>query len=325
MFLGQVDGETLQDFTGIATESAEERAVTIHDNETELLVRLQQLTQGFGVEFVVAKVKRSVYGLERLKVNVNLPLLSFRGDDFTTVDDQSIRGNFVVQFETLLSGGNGRQNGKSVHARLDVGGSTLWLTVSRQSETKKKGERRTVRILQPTSLPLAKFDPSALHEKKVIGGTGFTGQSGARGRTDDERNHGSSISAGGFQALDELLHLPNLDVLLGIIRLLLLLLGAHVGRGEGDVQPGKKSEGFCLTTPNRGQKMGRPEKTKTSDGVFSSHLHDLYQPLETRSPRVQRQPHRKGEKGMGHTLLIDVESDGKFPQAPWGRGVGGLR
>ena len=69
--------------------------------------------------------------------------------------------------------------------------------------------------------------------------TGFMGQSEARGRTNDERNHGGSISASRFQTLDQLLHLPDFDVLLRIVRLLLLLLGAHVGRGEGDVQPGK--------------------------------------------------------------------------------------
>lgn len=45
--------------------------------------------------------------------------------------------------------------------------------------------------------------------------------------TDNERNHGGSISAGGFQALDQFLHLPDLDVLLHIVRLLLLLLGTH--------------------------------------------------------------------------------------------------
>lgn len=125
MFLGQVDRQSLEDFTSVATQSAEERAVTIHDNETKFLVRLQQLTQGFGVELVVAKVERGVNGLEGLEVDVNLPLLAFRGDNFTTVDNQSIRRNLVVQLETLLGGGNGRQDGKSVHARLDVGGSTL--------------------------------------------------------------------------------------------------------------------------------------------------------------------------------------------------------
>lgn len=45
-------------------------------------------------------------------------------------------------------------------------------------------------------------------------------------RTDDERNHGSSVTTGLFQALDELLDLPYFDVLLGLVRLLLF---THVG------------------------------------------------------------------------------------------------
>jgi hypothetical protein len=37
--------------------------------------------------------------------------------------------------------------------------------------------------------------------------------SGAMGRlTDDEGNHGGSISSGGFEALDELLDLPDLNL-----------------------------------------------------------------------------------------------------------------
>lgn len=87
MLLGQVDGETLQDFSGVATQGTEKRAVTIHHNEAELLVRLQQLTQGFGVELVVTKIERGVDGLEGFEVDVNLPFFSFRGDNFTTVDD----------------------------------------------------------------------------------------------------------------------------------------------------------------------------------------------------------------------------------------------
>ena len=37
--------------------------------------------------------------------------------------------------------------------------------------------------------------------------------------TNDERNHRGSISSSSLQALDELLHLPDLDVLLGLVGL----------------------------------------------------------------------------------------------------------
>lgn len=125
MLLGEIDGQTLQDLTGVTAQGTEERTVTVHDNEAELLVRLEQLAQGLGVELVVTKVERGVDGLEGLEIDVNLALLALCGDDFTTVDDQTIRRDLVVQLETLLGGGNGRQNGESVDARLDVGSSTL--------------------------------------------------------------------------------------------------------------------------------------------------------------------------------------------------------
>jgi len=125
VLLGQIDLQTLKNLTGVSTQSTEKRTVTVHDDETELLVRLQQLTQRLGVELVVTKVQGSVDGLEGLEIDVNLSLLSFGGDNFTTVHNQSIGGNLVVQLETLLSRGNGRQDGKTVDARLDVGSGTL--------------------------------------------------------------------------------------------------------------------------------------------------------------------------------------------------------
>ena len=48
--------------------------------------------------------------------------------------------------------------------------------------------------------------------------------------TDNERNHGCAISTGSFKTLDELLDLPDLDVLLSLVGL--LVLTGH-GRGVG--------------------------------------------------------------------------------------------
>lgn len=77
VLLGQVDREFVDDFTGVAREGAEEGAVSVHDDETELLVRLQQLAEGLCMEFVVAEVERGVDGLEGLEVDVDLALLAF--------------------------------------------------------------------------------------------------------------------------------------------------------------------------------------------------------------------------------------------------------
>lgn len=80
----------MNDFTGVSRECTKQRSVTIHDNEAKLLVGLEQLTQCLCVEFVVTEVERSVDGLEGLKVDIDLALLSLSGNDFTTVDDEAI-------------------------------------------------------------------------------------------------------------------------------------------------------------------------------------------------------------------------------------------
>lgn len=59
------------------------------------------------MKLVVTKIEGGIDGLEGFEIDVNLPLFSFRGDDFTTVDDESIRGHLVVQLQSLLGGGNG--------------------------------------------------------------------------------------------------------------------------------------------------------------------------------------------------------------------------
>lgn len=54
------------------------------------------------------------------------------------------------------------------------------------------------------------------------------GKARGRARTDDERDHAGAVATGGLEALDELLDLPYLDVLLGVVR----LRGTH----DGDVE-----------------------------------------------------------------------------------------
>ena len=42
---------------GTTGESSEQTTITIHDDETEFLIRFEQLIQSFSVEFVVAQVE----------------------------------------------------------------------------------------------------------------------------------------------------------------------------------------------------------------------------------------------------------------------------
>ena len=63
VLLWEVDSELVNDFTGVASYSAEKGAVTVHDDEAELGVRLKQLLKGLGVELVVAKVQGAIKSL----------------------------------------------------------------------------------------------------------------------------------------------------------------------------------------------------------------------------------------------------------------------
>jgi hypothetical protein len=157
VLLGKIDGELVDDLTGISAQGSEESTVTIHDDEAELLVGLEQLGQSLGMELVVTQVKGGVDGLEGLEIDVDLSLLAFLGQDFTTVDDQTIRGDLVVQLQTLLGRGNGGQDGLSVDSRLDVGGGTLKDCQCCCGRVSRRDG--TVRILQPTSWQLERLDP----------------------------------------------------------------------------------------------------------------------------------------------------------------------
>ena len=60
VLLREVDGELVDDLAGVARDGAEERAVSVHDDEPELGVGFEQLLQRLGVELVVAEVERSM-------------------------------------------------------------------------------------------------------------------------------------------------------------------------------------------------------------------------------------------------------------------------
>ena len=108
------------DITGVTAQGSEKRSVSVHDNEPKGLVRFQELAQCFGVEFVVTQIQRGIDGLERLEIYVDLSLLALGGDDFTTVDNQTIWRDFGVELETLLGRGDGGQDGESIDTRFDV-------------------------------------------------------------------------------------------------------------------------------------------------------------------------------------------------------------
>lgn len=118
------------------------------------------------MELVVTKVKRRVDGLERLEVDIDLTFLSFGRNDFTTVDDQTIRRNFVVQLQTLLCRSDGGENRKPIDTGFDVGGSALWTDPGKR-RSDGSSVVANIQILQPTSLLLEKPDPWALSKDYI--------------------------------------------------------------------------------------------------------------------------------------------------------------
>lgn len=150
----------------VATQGAKERPVSVHDDESELLIRFQQLGEGFGMELVVTEVERGVDGLEGFEIDVDLSLLSFRGENFTTIDDQAIWWNLVIQLKSLLGRSNGREDGLTIDTRLDIGGGTL------QSRDLVNGgvegrEGQHTHILQPTFSPHETLDLWALFVQSI--------------------------------------------------------------------------------------------------------------------------------------------------------------
>ena len=75
MLLWQVHREFVQDFTMVSLHSSEQRAVTIHDQEPELVIILHELSQRFSVKLAVAEVHGSVDWFERLEIDGQLLLL----------------------------------------------------------------------------------------------------------------------------------------------------------------------------------------------------------------------------------------------------------
>lgn len=77
------------------------------------------------MELVVTEIKRGIDRPEWFEINVDLPLLPFGSQDFTTVDDKAIGRNLVVELEPLLGRSNGRQHRLTVDTRLDVRGCSV--------------------------------------------------------------------------------------------------------------------------------------------------------------------------------------------------------
>mmetsp|Transcript_49516 Transcript_49516/g.138648 ORF Transcript_49516/g.138648 Transcript_49516/m.138648 type:complete len:245 (+) Transcript_49516:661-1395(+) len=120
MFLRQIHAELVQDFPVVALHKAKQRAVTVHDDETEPVVALEKLREVLRVEFVVAHIHGRVDRLERLEVDRHFFFLAILGLHLAAIEDEPIGRRTVVALQTLLRRRDGGQHRKPVHARLDA-------------------------------------------------------------------------------------------------------------------------------------------------------------------------------------------------------------
>jgi hypothetical protein len=87
----ELHAELVDNLAGVAEHSAEKAAVSVHNDESKLLVIFKQLRQRFDVEFVVAQVKRCVDGPERLEIYCDLALFAIICHDGAAVKHKAIR------------------------------------------------------------------------------------------------------------------------------------------------------------------------------------------------------------------------------------------
>jgi len=60
VLFGEVNSELVDHFAGVSGESAEERTVSVHDDEPEARIGLEKFRQGLCVEFVIAQIQRAM-------------------------------------------------------------------------------------------------------------------------------------------------------------------------------------------------------------------------------------------------------------------------
>lgn len=83
----------MQHLARVSLQRSEEGAVSIHNNEAELVVVSEERCQGFGVEFVVAQIERGVDRFERFEIDVDLLFFALISNDGATVNDEAVRGH----------------------------------------------------------------------------------------------------------------------------------------------------------------------------------------------------------------------------------------
>ena len=124
MLLRQLDRHSLNNLFVVALERRKEHAITVDDNETKLVIVLQERKQRLRFKTVLASVAEHVNGPERLKGVLNLFLsVSVLLQNDTAEDDKTVRWDVLVQLELLSRRCDRCDDRLACLTRLDVFGA----------------------------------------------------------------------------------------------------------------------------------------------------------------------------------------------------------
>jgi hypothetical protein len=129
VLFGELHGHALEDLSVASLESTEKYTITIHDNESELLIIFEKSVKGFSVERVLALVLENVNGLEGLDINHNFFLwLSVFHHDDSAENAKTVLRSIFVQLELFFARGDSRLDRLTGLTRLNVVGTCQFLT-----------------------------------------------------------------------------------------------------------------------------------------------------------------------------------------------------
>ena len=108
MLLRQLHRHPLDDLLVVALQGGKEHAITVNDDETELVIVLEEGEKGVRKEGVLALVGEDVDGSEGLEGNLSLLLsLAVVHEDHAAENAEAILGRRPVKLQLLTGGGDG--------------------------------------------------------------------------------------------------------------------------------------------------------------------------------------------------------------------------
>jgi hypothetical protein len=128
MLFGELHGHALEDLSVATLEGTEKYTITIHNNESKLLIIFEKSVKGVSVEGVLALVLENVNGLEGLDINHNffLGLSVFHHDD-SAENAKTVLRSIFVQLQLFSARGDSGLDRLTSLTTLNVVGSGKFL------------------------------------------------------------------------------------------------------------------------------------------------------------------------------------------------------